>query len=245
MSSGSQISQLTSASSISASDYIPIVTDTSGTPLTQKVSVEVLLNSDGWIPILSNPIYVSATSIRFESIDLTTFFPVGTKIKFTQTTVKYFYVIASAYSGGHTNLTVTGGNNYTVADAAITSFSYSHVAVAYGFPDWFNYTPTITYAGGTTDPTSYTINLYYFRLDGKSCTIIHVGNLTRGSGDRTYIQISLPVNYSGGANFVCNTLINSNRTIPSYGQAGNRTDCYTGTSSTDGLLWLGGTYRIG
>jgi hypothetical protein len=43
----------------------------------------------------------------------------GDKIKLTQTTVKYFYIVGVA----NTLLTVTGGSDYTVANAAITNNS--------------------------------------------------------------------------------------------------------------------------
>lgn len=110
---------------------------------------------DGWIPINIAPVYVSATSIRFENINLSGAFPVGTKIKFTQTTVKYFYVIKASYSGGHTVLTVTGGSDYTVANAAISGFAYAH-GLAKGFPEWFAYSVTAgAHVGSLGTHTTY------------------------------------------------------------------------------------------
>ena len=81
--------------------------------------------------------YVSSTSIRISRTgygDITSWFPTGTKIKFTQTTVKYFYVLSATYSGGYTTITLNGGGTYTVADASISDFYYSHAAVADGMP---------------------------------------------------------------------------------------------------------------
>ena len=75
------------------------------------------------------PVYVSASSIKFEGVDVSTTFSVGTKIKFTQTTVKYFYVTSVSFSTD-TTITLNGGEIYTVASATISSFYYSHAAVA-------------------------------------------------------------------------------------------------------------------
>jgi hypothetical protein len=253
MSSGSQISQLTSASSISPSDFIPIVTDTSGTPLTQKVSVEVLLAgsgsasassisasvvetniinlneistpstpsgsqvslyakdggqlfvkddlgieklvvgySNGWIPVSVMPAYVSATSIRFTGVNLSSVFPVGTKIKLKQTTDKYFYVIGAAYSGGNTTLTLTGGSDFSVANATITEFWYSH-ELAYGFPEWFNYVPTIT-VGGSMTISSISIDLANFSIINGTCFVNVSSTFTLGGTASMDLIISLELN---------------------------------------------------
>ena len=79
--------------------------------------------------------YVSASSFTINS-DLTTILSMGTKIRFDQTTTKYFYVLSSSYNSGTdtTTITVTGGGTYTVANAAIVSFYYSNMAVADTMP---------------------------------------------------------------------------------------------------------------
>lgn len=133
------------------------------------VAVETLLLAKltGWVNWPTQPVYVSATSIRFNSIDLTTLFPVGTKIRLTQTTVKYFYVILAVYSGGNTTLTLYAGNMFSVTNAAITGFGFSH-GLAYGFPEWFDYLPDWTAA--TTNPTLGNGTLTgRFCLAGKLC----------------------------------------------------------------------------
>ena len=170
MSSGSQISQLTSASSISTSDYIPIVTNTTGTPLTQKTTIGVLLNTStsaisgsiinleeivsdiggsivtlesnssaletqiktGWTPDSDTWVYVSATSIKVAGKNVTYKFPAGTKIKFDQTTTKYFYVVSATFSTDTTLVLMAGSTGVTVANAAISNFYYTHAANATG-----------------------------------------------------------------------------------------------------------------
>ena len=67
--------------------------------------------------------------------DMTGLISVGNRIKLTQTTVKYFIVTAvGSYAGGATLITVYGGTDYTLANAAITSPSYSSAKSPFGFP---------------------------------------------------------------------------------------------------------------
>jgi len=122
---------------------------------------------DGWIPISTNPSYVSGTSIVFIGVSPLSF-PVGTKVKFTQSgTVKYFYVLSAVYAGTLT-LTLTGGSDYTVANVAITEFYYSH-GLAYGFPDFFNYTPVVTSDAGSAGAYAQTNNYSKFKINNGSC----------------------------------------------------------------------------
>jgi len=92
--------------------------------------------------------YVSATTFTVSG-DQTAKYTKGTKLKLTQTTAKYFYVVASVYVL-NTTVSVTGGSDYTLANAAITSPFFSYADVAQGFPDWFAYTPTGIAASNVT-----------------------------------------------------------------------------------------------
>lgn len=67
--------------------------------------------------------------------DVTALIGVGDRIKLTQTTTKYFGVQAvGSYSGGATLITVFGGTDYTLANAAITNPFYSHAKTPFGWP---------------------------------------------------------------------------------------------------------------
>jgi hypothetical protein len=92
---------------------------------------------DGWINVSSTWSYASATTITVPT-GAASLYQMGDKIRITQTTVKYFYIIGVA----DTLLTVTGGSDYSVANAAITVKAYSHASNPMGFPAAFNYTPT-------------------------------------------------------------------------------------------------------
>lgn len=101
-----------------------------------------LTSDDGWTADTDTWVYVSATSFKIEGKDVASRFPVGCKIKITQTTDKYFNVVSAAFSTD-TLVTVTAGSDYTIANAAITSPKYSYASCPVGFPQWFNYTPTL------------------------------------------------------------------------------------------------------
>jgi hypothetical protein len=67
--------------------------------------------------------------------DVTGVLSVGMRIKLTQTTAKYFIITAvGAYTGGKTIITVYGGTDYDLANAAITVPYYSIQKAPFGFP---------------------------------------------------------------------------------------------------------------
>lgn len=93
---------------------------------------------DGWIPAEETWTYASADDPTYTftiAADVTAKYSVGMKLKLTQTTVKYFIITAvSTYSGGNTTITVYGGTDYDLADAAISANYYSMVRSPFGFP---------------------------------------------------------------------------------------------------------------
>lgn len=145
----------------------------------------------GWAAAVDAWEYVSATSFRVSG-DKRTMFPTGTKIKLTQTgTTKYFYAINASYSAPNTTVTITGGSNYSLANAAITDAYYSYANIPQGFPGWFNWTPTYSGSGSMTY-TSVTTHRARFRLDGSSCTIQLRANGTTGGTADVEIRATLP-----------------------------------------------------
>ena len=143
---------------------------------------------DGWTPVSSTWTYASASTITVPS-GAASIYQKGDRIKWTQTTVKYGVIVAVA----DTLLTIAVNTDYTVANAAISSIYYSHQANPLGYPHWFNYTPSITYAGGTTDPTSNTIGFAKYNVTANICSIVLKSTLVKGTGDRTVIMFSDPV----------------------------------------------------
>ena len=90
---------------------------------------------DGWCYDTDTWSYVSTTSFKVSGKDVRYRFPKGTKIKLVQSgATKYFYVIATAYTSGNTTITITGGSDYTLANATISGQAYSYAAAPQGFP---------------------------------------------------------------------------------------------------------------
>lgn len=74
------------------------------------------------------------TGVITTSVDQTGVIPVGSRLKLTQTTVKYFIVTATSA----TTVTVYGGTDYTLANAAISGVAFSQVKAPVGM----NVSPT-------------------------------------------------------------------------------------------------------
>ena len=119
----------------------------------------------GWVVAAAQPSYTSADSPIFVmSVPdaVAALLTVGNKIKLTQTTVKYFIIHAKGSpSGGNTPVTIYGGTLYTLANAAITLFNYSHAKSPEGFPmDDDNWTVSLSSSSKCTKATP-TQNVWY------------------------------------------------------------------------------------
>lgn len=114
--------------------------------------------ANGWNSDANTWTYSSAdgpTGVISINADMTGILSAGDRIKLTQTTVKYFIVtVVGSFGGGATLVTVYGGTDYTLANASITSPSYSHMKVPVGFnADPLKWTETLA---DTTAPTQAT-----------------------------------------------------------------------------------------
>jgi len=139
-----KLSALNTESTFASSDYLVKVKSAGGGDVLVLLSDFVSAAGaawDGWAADTKTWTYVSATSFKISGQNVTSQFPVGTKIKLTQTTDKYFYVTSSTFSTD-TTVNITGGSDYSLANAAITSPMYSYMDTPQGFPTEFNYTPT-------------------------------------------------------------------------------------------------------
>jgi len=165
-----------------ASDTLAAIAATQ--TLTNKTLTSPVLQGtvDGWISANESWAYASATTITIPAGGAAKYAK-GDKIKLTQTTAKYFYVVGVA----DTVLTVTGGSDYTVADAAITLPFYSHQTSPIGHPIWFNWTPT--YTGFATDPT---VKKAKFKVDAVVISIYYIQN-AKGTSNANNFIITLPI----------------------------------------------------
>ena len=150
------------------------------------VKMEVTVLETGWFAPNETWTYASATTFTVPG-DQTVKYHKGTKIKLTQTTEKYFYVIGSSYGAPNTTVTVTGGSDYSLANAAITLPFFSYAENPQGFPDWFNWAPTLV--GFSADPTNA---VYRFRASGRMC-FVEARQGTAGTSNATNFTISLPI----------------------------------------------------
>ncbi len=98
--------------------------------------------------------------------DQTAKYTVGTKIKLTQTTAKYFVVTAVAFASSTTTVTIFAGSDYTLANAAISANFHSYVANPQGWPGWFTYSCAPTGFSGT--PTQRSSR---FSVEGRTVTL--------------------------------------------------------------------------
>ena len=142
-------------------------------------------SSDGWTASSDTWTYASGTTFTISGVDRTSTFTKGTKIKFTQTTTKYFYVVSSTFST-NTTVTIAANDDYTLANAAITSPNYSYQEKPADFPDWFNF--TFSYGGFSANPTP---TILRYSLHGRVCYVkmTATGN---GTSNATSLTITVP-----------------------------------------------------
>jgi len=102
--------------------------------------------SGGWIDAGETWTYASATTFTIAGVDLTSKYTKGTKIKLTNSTVKYAYVVSSSFS---TNTTVTIASEDDLANSTITLPNFSYSDCPQGFKrgeDWYK---AVVYLGTT------------------------------------------------------------------------------------------------
>lgn len=157
----------------------------------------MVLPTDGWLTAaLEAWTYASATTFTVPS-DLTAKYTVGTRLKLTQSaTVKFFVVTAASFGAGNTTVTVNGGSDYSLANAAITLQSYSYEVNPQGYPRWFNY--TLSWGGyGATPPTA----TGQFSVLGGVCTVT-ITRTAGGTSNATNLTVNIPITCAAVSSFV-------------------------------------------
>ena len=239
-----------------------VCSDTTGALDTTKVIGITSGNIDssitGWITPPDTWTYASATTFTIAGVDRRAMFPKGTKIKLTQGTVKYFYVVGSAFST-NTTITITAGTSYTLANAAITSPYYSYASTPRGFPTSFAWTPSWTNVtiGDATVAGRFSVDGHVCRFD----LIVAWGAGTSGSGNQGFsppIAIGSDVSSyeSIGHGLVTDTNLStpyvtelmrdssSTTNIRLITNSGNVTAASPMTWTTGDVIRVSGSYRI-
>lgn len=153
-------SAFTLATEILAGDYIRLVKDPAGTPLSQNIKIGALRNG-GWTPVNDTWTYASASTITIPAGG-TSLYQKGVKIRLKQGGGFKYYV---AYSVASTLITVFVSPDYTVANAAITDIAYSYELNPLNWPGWLAWVPT--HSRGTTNYSNMpTVDLARFRVIG-------------------------------------------------------------------------------
>lgn len=122
--------------------------------------------SGGWTAAGEDWTYASADDPTYTFTimgDQTTKYQQGDRLKLTQTTEKYFIITAISYTAPNTTVTVYGGTDYDLANAAITDPYYSKLRSPRGFPfDPAKWSVTISDTGNYTQssPSVYSTTLY-------------------------------------------------------------------------------------
>ncbi len=192
---GSRILELTEITTVADDDEL-VVVDVSDTTYSaegtnKRATKESFFSGwDGWISAGETWTYASATTFTISG-DLTGKYQKGDKIKLTQTTAKYFYIVGVAYADPNTTVTVTAGDDYSLANAAITSPYYSKEENPQGFPGVFLYTAPLT-PGGNMTYTDTTSKLF-FSIKGQHVILNYAAGGTTGGTASTYIDVTLPV----------------------------------------------------
>lgn len=124
--------------------------------------VGTVIPNDGWIAITYT--WTRTGNYTFTvSGDLTTTYRKGTKVRYKDGgSYEYGVVASSSYGAPNTTVTLITTSDFAMAAATITDTYISYIENPQGFPQVFNYTPTvggaITLGNGTVAGRWYTVN---------------------------------------------------------------------------------------
>jgi len=145
--------------------------------------------TSGWLDALETWTYASANTFTVVG-NQTTKYTKGTRVKFTQTTVKYGTVINSTYSAPNTTVTLAPNNDFSITNAVISANYYSYQLNPQGYPGLFTYTPTVTADAGTPITVSVPSS---FQVVGNVVFVTGVCTVTNKGTATGQIKLSVPV----------------------------------------------------
>jgi len=249
-----KISELNEVTAADDSDNLVIVTGMGSTPVTKRIRADNLIPvpeapdlTINWINAGETWTYASATTFTVEGNQIDKYVK-GTRIRLTQTTIKYFVVVGASY-GANTTVTVTGGTDYSLASAAIVGPQLSY-GTPPDWPGWFNYTPTPSASGSMTF-TSTSVIFAVFSVIGNTAIVQGKITGTTGGTASTAIKATLPIDsalLTANTNFKANVYANvSDGTFLSgFGELEAGTPDVVAVRRYDGANWgLGASRSIG
>lgn len=134
----------------------------------------------------SSPLVTSLGKFTISG-DYSAVFTKGTRVKWTQTTVKYGTVLYSSHSGGTTTVSISINSDYTITNAAISANYYSYLDGPRDWPEWFNFSPG--QIGFSAKPTN---TVYRYSLHGKKMAL-QLRQTPAGTSNATSFVMGLPV----------------------------------------------------
>lgn len=209
-------------------------------PTQQSVKAYVDANSgssDGWTESADTWVYASASTFTITGVDRTTIYTKGTRLKFTQTSVKYAVVVSSSFST-NTTVTIAVNTDYTIANAAITDPSYSYQTNPQGYPGSFAFTSTAS--GFSAVPT----NVYsQFKVDGNQCTT-WIAHGVAGTSNATSFSVTAPIASANISNalwggFTQGVDNGAFQSAPTVAQLGANTNIINLYKDSSGASWTG------
>lgn len=193
--------------------------------------LQIIGKNDGWNSIGDTWTYASATTITVPA-GAASYYAIGGKIKLTQTTVKYFYIVDVADE----LLTITGGTSYTLASAAISEISYSNIENPVGFPIKFDWTPVVTGKGSLTWTSSNTVYAY-FRMSGQYCHVTYQIYGTTGGTTSDLLYITTPIKPAINAVWYGSVSRNNSTFVHSTVRTSNTNNRFEHAANSDGTSW--------
>lgn len=157
---------------------------------TKKITGASLGIGNGWIDDSAATWTRTADQTFTVTGDRTDAFSKGTRLRWTQTTVKYGVVILSAHAAGTTTVTIATTTDYVLTAAAISLNSYSYAANPQGYPGVFNYVPG--YTGFSANPT---LERATFQIIGRQCFIEVKTSAAGTSNSTSFTMTGLPAPY--------------------------------------------------
>lgn len=150
--------------------------------------------ADGWVSPSETWTYASATTFTIAGVNVTAKYPVGTRIKFTQSAAVKYFIVASAAFSTDTTVTIVATSDYTLANAAITANYYSYEPSPQGFPNWFAFTLAAT---GWTTPVG---SVVYCIVGGVCYARVGVNASTSNSANTSW-TLPIAANAGQGAHY--------------------------------------------
>jgi hypothetical protein len=188
----------------------------------------------GWYEANETWTRTAATTFTISG-DKTSKYAVGTAIKLTDTTTKYFYITAISYGSPTTTVTVNGGSDYSLV-GAITNPYFAEGYNAAGWPGLFNYTAT---PGGFSVAPTVTSK---FMLTGRKVTVFYYTSSAGTSNANTFTVLAPIISSSDtfiakGASFDYVDNGANVQTVPALLSMGASTTTITLTKTMGSALW--------